>query len=185
MKPIKIILIAIITIPVLMYVLNPFGTSTYDPRARILGLVPYRIPSASMSPTLVPGDFILVDATAYSNNGPEINDVIVFNYPGDKAVDYVMRVIGTQQDKVVISNGEVFVNGEKIDQGYLDQNNSTRTNLISLTFQVPDNALFVLGDNRDNSNDSRYWGFVPLENVVGKAFMIWLSENDERIGDIQ
>jgi signal peptidase I len=185
MKPLKIILIIFAAVPIFMYVLNPFGTSTYDPRGRIFGVLPYRIPSVSMAPTLMPGDFILVDATAYSNQNPEVNDIIVFNYPPDQSVNYVMRVIGKPNDQVSIIKGDVLINGNQLDQSYLDKNNSVRTNQTDLTFQVPENSLLVLGDNRDKSNDSRYWGFVPVENVVGKAFMIWASDDHERIGEIK
>ena len=183
MKTSKILISLIVIIPVLMYIVNPFGASTYDPRGRIFGVVPYRIPSRSMEPTLQVGDFILVNAGAYRSSIPQINDVIVFKYPKSKEVNYVMRVMARGGETVLLKNGTVAVNGKTIEQPYLDATNSVRTNEMDGSWTVPDDSLFVLGDNRDNSNDSRYWGFVPIEDVVGKVSMIWKSEDSDRIGE--
>lgn len=185
MNPLKAIVAIVLITPVLMYIFNPFGTSTGDPRGRVLGVIPYRIPSGAMAPTLQSGDFILVNATAYMNGLPEINDVIVFNYPEDTDIDFVMRVIGTPNDKIEIKQGDILVNGVKIEQPYIDPENSVRTSQTDLFIDVPENSLFVLGDNRDNSRDSRYWGFVPTDYVVGKVSLIWSSKDDDRIGKVR
>ena len=165
-----------------MYLVNPFGTSSYDPRARVFGIVPYRIPSKSMIPTLQVGDFILVKAGAYTSEIPDINDVIVFKYPNNRNRDYVMRVVARGGENMTLSNGNLIVDGKHIDQSYLDPENTINTNSIEVSIDVPEGHLFVLGDNRDHSNDSRYWGFVPIEDVVGKVSMIWMSEDIDRIG---
>lgn len=183
MKASKIIIAFIFIIPLMMYVVNPFGTATYDPRARIFGFVPYRIPSQSMVPTLQVGDFIMVNAGAYTvNKIPDIDDVIVFKYPANRKVNFVMRVVAREGETVALNNGNVIVEGKTLDQAYVDPDNNIRANQVNRSWTVPDGSLFVLGDNRDNSNDSRYWGFVPLEDVVGKVSMIWMSRDMERIG---
>lgn len=186
MKPSTLVIISCVLVSILaitlMYLVNPFGTSSYDPRARVFGIVPYRIPSKSMIPTLQVGDFILVKAGAYTSEIPDINDVIVFKYPNNRNRDYVMRVVARGGENMTLSNGNLIVDGKHIDQSYLDPENTINTNSIEVSIDVPEGHLFVLGDNRDHSNDSRYWGFVPIEDVVGKVSMIWMSEDIDRIG---
>ena len=183
MKRVLIVIVAfVVIVPIGMYLINPFGTSTYDPRGRIFGLVPYRMPSKSMAPTLQVGDFIVVYAGAYRNKIPDINDVIVFKYPKDRNVDYVKRVIGRGGETVSLQDGVVEVNGSVVDQPYVVEESNTRTRTMNGTWIVPEGSLFVMGDNRDNSNDSRYWGFVPYTEVVGKVTYIWMSSNTDRIG---
>lgn len=135
-----------------------------------------------MIPTLQVGDFILVKTGAYSSEIPEINDVIVFKYPENKSQDFVMRVVAREGENMALSNGKLIVDGRDIDQTYLDLENTINTNSIDVSINVPEGHLFVLGDNRDNSNDSRYWGFVPIEDVIGKVSMIWMSDDIDRIG---
>jgi signal peptidase I len=175
---------------------------------------PFRIPSGSMMPTLLVGDFILVNKFAYGvrlpvinakildTGAPERGDVTVFRYPKNPSVDYIKRVIGLPGDKVSYYNKQLFINGEPAKQEaqgtfigtgsgvamsgtkkrlerllgvdhqiLIDENRGT----MEGEFTVPAGQYFVMGDNRDNSNDSRYWGFVPEENLVGKAFMIWMN----------
>lgn len=177
-----LIVLLLVLVPTFMYVVNPYGTSSYDPRARIMGVMPYRIPSKSMTPTLQVGDFILVRAGAYATNIPNINDVIVFKYPKNRSTDFVMRVVAREGEKITLKYGNVFVDGKKIDQSYLNVDSSVRTNQINKSWNIPEGYLFVLGDNRDNSNDSRYWGYVPIEDVVGRVSMIWMSADSDRIG---
>lgn len=175
-----------LALPVVMYFLNPFGTATQDPRARVLGYAPYRIPSGAMRPTLQENDFILVSAVAYMNTQPGINEVVVFKWPKDLNINFVMRVVATGGDVVSMDEGIVVVNGEPIDQSYVNEANLIRTKQQNVaSFTVPENQLFVLGDNRDNSNDSRYWGFVPVDDVVGKVEIIWKSEDWNRIGAVE
>ena len=182
----KVILITlglIVVVLLMMYVLNPFGTASTDPRARIVGYQPYRIPSLAMAPTLIPGEFIVVNTHAYMKADPQINDVIVFKYPRDRSTEYVKRVAARGGETVSITDGSLLVNNEKVEQGYLDERNVTRDYSLQMEERrVPEDHLFVLGDNRDNSNDGRFWGYVPVEDVAGKVSFIWYSTDGDRIG---
>ncbi len=196
---------------------------------------PFKIPSGSMVPTLLEGDFILVNKYAFGIRLPVINkkiieigspqrgDVMVFRYPEDPSMDYIKRVVGLPGDKIAYQNKRLTINGEPVpmlkqmDYPYKLQNLSQFTEKLGATEHrlinaddvpafVPDPAdfpfrenclynhagvictvppghYFMLGDNRDNSRDSRYWGFVPDENIVGRAFLIWMNFSDwRRIG---
>jgi len=175
---------------------------------------PFRIPSGSMMPTLLVGDFILVNKFTYGIRLPVINkkiielnepqrgDIVVFRYPKDPAVDYIKRVIGLPGDKISYHNKKLTINGTPIEQVSLGryegvgqgQDMTGAENLlenltgvehsilirngaptVEFDYIVPQGNYFAMGDNRDNSNDSRYWGPVPEENLVGKAFFIWMS----------
>ncbi|MDM8567140.1 signal peptidase I [Candidatus Halobeggiatoa sp. HSG11] len=180
---------------------------------------PFRIPSGSMMPTLLVGDFILVNKFSYGIrlpvanmkvieiDKPERGDVVVFRYPENPKIPFIKRVVGLPGDQIEYVNKMLYVNGEPIIQqvdkpryiGVGSGSNMTgselrieylsddvehdilinpkrgeyRTKFSKLT--VPDKAYFVLGDNRDNSKDSRFWGTVPEENLIGKAFFIWMN----------
>jgi signal peptidase I len=175
---------------------------------------PFRIPSGSMLPGLLPGDFILVSKSSYGVRLPVVNvravgsampargDVVVFRYPAEPSVNYIKRMVGLPGDKVVYRDKKIYVNGVMMEQepaapymlrepgqgltqmyrwqetlGEIKHDILTMTagNGPMLEFQVPEGHYFVLGDNRDRSNDSRYWGFVPDDHLVGRAFMIWFS----------
>ena len=153
----------------------------------------FKIPSGSMLNTLLIGDHILVNKFIYGIknpfNGntwipikkPERGDVIVFKYPINPAQDYIKRVIGVEGDTIELRNKKVYVNGEPQDESYtifldkkiLPVGEVNRDNMPPIT--VPDNSLFVMGDNRDNSYDSRFWKFVDLKAVKGKAFIFYWS----------
>jgi len=182
---------------------------------------PFRIPSNSMMPTLLTGDFILVNKFSYGVRLPVLNskiidvgepkrgDVMVFRYPKNPSIDYIKRVIGLPGDKVAYYSKQLFVNGEPVKQKakgtytgigsgvsmsgakkYLEQLSGMEHEILidesrgtmEGEFIVPEGQYFVMGDNRDNSNDSRYWGFVPEENLVGKAFMIWMNWDSKASG---
>jgi len=188
---------------------------------------PFRIPSASMMPTLLAGDLILVNKFDYGirlplvhykivgDGQPRRGDVIVFRYPLNPRLSYIKRVIGLPGDRVRYHEKNLYINGMPVERaqiGGLDteepgndggrgrlsweellpgraheilvdprQDLVTETNVV-----VPEAHYFVLGDNRDNSRDSRFWGFVPDDHLVGKAFLVWLSWNGgivwQRIG---
>jgi signal peptidase I len=190
---------------------------------------PFRIPSGSMMPTLLAGDFILVNKFDYGIRLPVIDtkiigvdephrgDVVVFRYPKNPSVDYIKRVIGLPGDTISVFGKQVYVNGVLAPQTSLGPYTATGEGLYMTgadlrmeklgdvkhdilimpgrpsregEYVVPEGHYFVMGDNRDNSNDSRYWGFVPDENLVGKAFMIWMNWDSiqnriswERIGN--
>ena len=175
---------------------------------------PFRIPSGSMIPTLLIGDFILVNKYQYGIKSPIFNsqlikignpqrgDVVVFRYPLDPSTPFIKRVIGLPGDSIRIDNKHVYVNEKEVvwqnEKTYIGIQSAARHTgskvhqeligeqlhqvLISSDryatggdFNVPSAHYFVLGDNRDNSRDSRFWGFVPKENLMGKAFYIWCN----------
>lgn len=160
----------------------------------------FKIPSGSMKQTLLVGDHILVNKFVYgvklpfinktiiSAESPERGDVVVFQFPEDPKKDFIKRVIGISGDIIEIRNKQVYVNGERLnhdhgifsDPGIFPAGMQPRDNFGPV--KVPENSLFVMGDNRDHSYDSRFWGFVDLDAVKGKAFMIYWSWDNERFG---
>lgn len=130
-----------------------------------------RVESISMQPVLYPGDYVIVNKLAFRfNHSPKRGDVIVFRYPPNpEAIPYIKRVIGLPGDQVHIADGKVSVNGQLLIEPYL-----TVTTSRGGDWNVPSGQLFVMGDNRNNSSDSRSWGFVPLENIIGRAEVIYL-----------
>ncbi|MCF6323686.1 MAG: signal peptidase I [Gammaproteobacteria bacterium] len=175
---------------------------------------PFRIPSGSMMPTLLVGDFILVNKFTYGIRlpvagskildlgEPERGDVVVFRYPKDPSLDYIKRVVGLPGDRVGYFNKTIYVNGKPVAQeetgryvgigsGFESTGASLRNEQLGEAkhqilidtdqraregeIVVPAGEYFVMGDNRDRSNDSRFWGTVPEDHLVGKAFMIWMN----------
>jgi signal peptidase I len=201
---------------------------------------PFKIPSGSMIPTLLVGDFILVNKYTYGIrlpvinkkvielNSPQRGDVVVFRYPVDPSLDYIKRVVGLPGDKVEYRNKHLTINGQPVPMrrngDFLDKERLYYTprfietlgdaehetlveedappyvshalqfphrdkciyNSEGFVCEVPPGSYFMMGDNRDNSQDSRVWGFVPDQNLVGKAFFIWLNFGDwKRIGSFK
>ena len=174
---------------------------------------PFRIPSGSMLPTLLIGDYILVNKYEYgirlpitktkifNISEPKRGDVIVFRYPGNEDINFIKRVIGIPGDKIKYYNKQLYVNGviykkrkqetheylsdfgrqeleiftENDNQKIYNILNDNMSPVNDDEFFVPENKYFVMGDNRDHSSDSRYWGFVPEKNLVGEAFLIWMN----------
>jgi signal peptidase I len=129
-----------------------------------------KVESVSMQPTLYEGDFVFVNQLAYRLGEPQRGDIIVFRYPPDPTqIPYIKRVIGLPGDQISISNGEVFINEHRLTEPYIAAPPARGGNWV-----VPPDSLFVMGDNRNNSSDSRAWGFVPLENIIGKGEVIYL-----------
>ncbi|MBP7017793.1 MAG: signal peptidase I [Deltaproteobacteria bacterium] len=155
----------------------------------------YKIPSRSMVPTLLVGDHILVNKFIYGVkipllrrtiipvSEPKRGEVVVFIYPNDRSKDFIKRVIGVAGDKIEIKNKKIFINDEEFKDSYgifsdslvLPQSLQPRDNFGPII--VPEKSIFVMGDNRDESLDSRFWGFVNLKDVEGKAFVIYWSWN--------
>jgi len=160
----------------------------------------FKIPSGSMIPTLLVGDHILVSKFIYGLRNPftgsvlipikdpERLDVVVFKYPLNPSQDFIKRVVCLPGDTIEVINKKVYVNGAPIkdDPGVnnksriLPRNVSARDNFGPIT--VPDNSLFVMGDNRDNSHDSRFWHFVDFNNLKGQAFVLYWSWDKEDFG---
>lgn len=186
---------------------------------------PFRIPSGSMIPTLLVGDFLVVSKYSYGIRLPVINkkvieigepergDVVVFRYPEDPTIDFIKRIVGLPGDVVQYLDNSLYINGQLIEQSplreysYTDVNGRKHQSLAmqedlfgfthemqehkgsrgmgNTSVKVPEGHYFALGDNRDHSKDSRFWGMVPDENLVGKAQFIWMHlgfENLNRIG---
>jgi signal peptidase I len=183
---------------------------------------PFRIPSGSMMPTLLIGDFILVNKFTYGlrlpvlntkileNGAPERGDIVVFRFPKDPTVDYIKRVIGLPGDRIGYYRKQIYVNGNPMKQTSLglyaggsqgagmegeslfnEELGEVQHDILMRAgepsaregeFIVPAGHYFVMGDNRDNSNDSRFWGAVPEANLVGRAFFIWMSWDSGKPG---
>ena len=153
----------------------------------------FKIPSSSMEPTLQVGDHLLVNKFIYGIKFPFIGtkyfqfkkpqrgDIIVFIYPKDRSKDFIKRVIGTEGEKVQIVRNKIYINNQLIEDpwGRYDERASSTRYLQPMErfgpVTVPVNSVFVLGDNRDNSQDSRFWGFVNVNEVKGKALIIYFS----------
>jgi signal peptidase I len=202
---------------------------------------PFKIPSGSMMPTLLAGDYILVNKFTYGLRVPILNhvfvemdkpargDVVVFHYPPDTSIDYIKRVIGMPGDRVSYQDKQLSINGKKVElsevgnyeyvmsglniisaKQYREQLGTVSHDILIHDFVaqydadaigakfanneevvVPAGHYLAMGDNRDNSSDSRVWGFVPENNLVGKAFFIWMNfdyiskifDKDSRIGN--
>ena len=128
-----------------------------------------RVESVSMQPTLFAGDFVIVNKLAYRLGEPSRGDVIVFRSPpAPEQEPYIKRIIGLPGDQVHISGGKVTINGAPLAEPYL----KVATNQGG-EWVVPPESLFVMGDNRNSSSDSRAWGMVPFENVIGKALVVY------------
>lgn len=149
----------------------------------------FKIPSGSMLPTLQIGDHLLVNKLLYGIRvpvrgtrylgwfRPERGDVVVFVYPEDREKDFIKRVVGIPGDKIEIRHKILYRNGEKVDEPWAwrtePEGPAPRDNFGPVV--VPEGNVFVMGDNRDHSFDSRFWGFVPFEDIKGKAFVIYWS----------
>jgi signal peptidase I len=136
------------------------GINTVSARVRVDGF--------SMRPTLEDGEFVLVSKLSYKFGEYNRGDIIVFHFPLNPDEELVKRIIGLPGDNVVVKDNQVYVNGQKLDEPYIAQ-----APLYSGEWIVPEGTLFVLGDNRNNSNDSKDWGLLPQDNVVGKAVLIY------------
>jgi signal peptidase I len=145
------------------------------------GIKSYKFPSGSMMPTLLIGDHIIVNQDPYDMGRIKRGDIIVFKYPEDPRKDFLKRVIATEGDVIEGKNKKIFVNGKEITELYIQHSdniirtsrNDPRDNFGPLT--LPKDKLFMMGDNRDQSYDSRYWGFIDMRDIKGKALYIYWS----------
>lgn len=127
-----------------------------------------RVDNISMQPTLKPGEFLLVNKIEYKLGQIQRGDIVVFHYPLNPREDYIKRVIGLPGDTVTISNTRVMVNNQTLTEPYI-----SAPPQYSGSWEVPEGKVFVLGDNRNQSSDSHSWGFVPHDNIVGKALVVY------------
>ena len=177
---------------------------------------PFRIPSGSLEPTLMVGDFVAVNKFAYGFRlpvwekkiipvaKPKSGEVAVFRWPPEPSYDYIKRVIGVPGDKIVYHNKQLSINGKKMPQTfveytadessgkpvakYLEKLNGVEhyiyrrpdVEAVDFEIEVPEGQYFMMGDNRDDSADSRYWGYVSDEYLRGKAFLVWMSWNSNK-----
>ena len=157
----------------------------------------YKIPSRSMVPALLVGDHLLVNKFIYGIKIPVIRrmlipitepkrgDIVVFEYPQDRSKDYIKRVIGVSGDKIEIKNKNIFINGQPYKDAFgIYSDNITYPAMMQPRDNfgpviVPKGSIFVMGDNRDESYDSRFWGFVGSKDMEGKALVIYWSWNSE------
>jgi signal peptidase I len=132
-----------------------------------------RVDGSSMVPTLTNGQFVIVNRLTYKLGDPNHGDVIVFDYPRDPEQEYIKRIIGLPGDTIEMNSGHVYINGQIIDEPYIaaDARNAGE-------WTVPGDHVFVLGDNRNNSQDSRNFGFVSMDSIIGKALVIYWPPTD-------
>lgn len=135
-----------------------------------------RVENISMRPTLKPGEFLLVNKLAYRVGEIGHGDIIVFHYPLNPQEDYIKRVIGVPGDEVIVRGGEVFVNGQRLEEDYIMAPPGYEDSWV-----VPEDEVFVLGDNRNQSSDSHSWGFVPFQNIVGRAMVVYWPLNEAKV----
>ncbi|HWU70870.1 MAG TPA: signal peptidase I [Pseudoxanthomonas sp.] len=152
-----------------LYFINPFGAQSRDPRQRILGYAPYRIPSRSMLPTFEPGTVVLMRAGYYRKHVPARGEVVIFLDP-QRREPWVQRVIGLPGERIAIDHGTVRIDGAYLTEDYLDPANVTSDHSRQMHEQkVPADSYFLLGDNRDNSYDARIAGATPRGDLTGKV----------------
>ena len=161
-------LLEIMTLTLLMFLVLRFAVQNF------------RIDGPSMEPTLHNHEYILVDKAAYLFQAPERGDVIVFEYPFNPQLDYVKRIIAIPGDTVSVVGQRVAVDGVTLNEPYINKNDPSNPFPPINKRIVGPNEYFVMGDNRGDSSDSREWGFVPSQNIIGKAaFVYWpFSENN-------
>lgn len=149
-------------------------------------LQPHEVKGNSMYPNFEHGDFLLTDKISYQLNNPQRGDVIVFQAPLDERYDYIKRIVGLPGETVSIIRGKIYINDELLNESYLPSDTETRQGLVfkdNDRFNIPDQEYFVMGDNRAHSSDSRDWGTVPKENIVGKVWIRYWPFN--KIGKIE
>ncbi len=130
----------------------------------------------SMEPTLMQGEILMVNKLAYRFGDVGYGDIVTFHYPVDPTLDYVKRAIGLPGDTVEVKDGQVWVNGNELNEPYI-----SAAPEYEGVWEVPENQYFVLGDNRNPSADSHIWGYVPEENLIGEAFAVYWPINKIRL----
>jgi signal peptidase I len=135
---------------------------------------PHQVRGNSMYPNFYDGEYLLTDKVSYRLGQPKRGDVIIFKAPKNEEYDYIKRIIGLPEERVKISEGKVWLNNNLLKEPYLPEDYQTFAGSFvqeGESISVPPNQYFVLGDNRNHSSDSRDWGTIPKENIVGKAWL--------------
>jgi signal peptidase I len=142
----------------------------------------YKLPASSMEPALLVGDYFIADMKIYKSEKPKRGGLVVFEYPKDPSKDFIKRVIATEGEKIEIIRNKIYINDQLMDDpwGHFRMPGSSIEDYGPV--RVPEGSLFVMGDNRDNSQDSRFWGFVNIRKVKGKPLYIYWAKNRARIG---
>ncbi|MBI3954571.1 signal peptidase I [Candidatus Collierbacteria bacterium] len=141
---------------------------------------PHQVKGSSMFPTFKDGEYLLTDKITYKRRDPIWGDVIVFKAPINENFDFIKRVIAIPEDTIKIQAGKIYVNDKMLDEDYLPKEYTTSPGQFlkeGLEFRVPEGTVMAIGDNRDHSSDSRDWGPVPYQNIVGRAFFRYWPTN--------
>ncbi len=141
---------------------------------------PFVVEGSSMEPNFHNGEYLLVDKISYRLNPPKRGDVIVLHPPSSPQLNYIKRIIALPGEKIDIRSGEIFVNQAKIDEQYIPKELTLvkHTQAANFSQLLGETEYFVLGDNRDHSSDSREWGMVPRENIIGRAMLVVFPVNN-------
>jgi signal peptidase I len=175
----------------LLVIILSFGINSASEdiiKRELLGIKAYKIPSGAMIPTLLIGDHIIVNLNAYRNDVPQKGDIIVFKYPEDPSREFIKRIVATEDDILESKDKIIHINGTPINETFVQHvdkiikygGNDPRDNFGPFT--IPKGKVFVIGDNRDQSYDSRYWGYVDNNQITGKALYLYWSQHRNRIG---
>jgi signal peptidase I len=148
---------------------------TYPSRA-------FRIPAASMMPTIEIGDRLIADMRIYNKKLPARGDIVVFKYPPDESILYVKRAIGLPGEKLEMIGRVVYINGQAMKESYAHYMYPGSINEHWGPYLIPKSSYLVLGDNRDNSQDSRFWGYISQSKIIGQARYLYWANNKSRIG---
>jgi signal peptidase I len=168
MTPRLRLLVLVVSVPVIaaiaMFLLNPFGVPSWDPRGRVLGVIPYRIPSDSMAPTIVRGEIVVTCTAAYLNSRPERGDIVVFKSPENGSA-FIKRVVAREGDKVEFTQSQFLLNQVAQREAFVQG----KPQYEPMAEVVPKASVFVVGDNREHSLDSRHFGPIPENTIIGKV----------------
>ena len=179
---------------IILLMLGTYIVPTDFIASEVLGFSAYKMPTESMKPTLLVDDYLIVDTKYFKRNKIKRGDLIVFKYPEDISKDFVKRIIALEGEKIEIKDKKVYINNRPIVEKYKVHNDSqvyAKNEYYHYDEVIRDNYgptvvplghCFVLGDNRDNSYDSRYWGFLPLLNIKSKPLYIYWAKDKNRIG---
>lgn len=142
---------------------------------------PHQVKGSSMFPTFKDGDYLLTDKITFKTRQPQYGDVIVFKAPLNEDYDFIKRVLAVPGDKIMVANNKIYVNGKQLDEFYLPKDYVTTAGQFlkeGVEYVVPDKNVIAIGDNRSHSSDSREWGPVPYQNIVGRAFFRYWPQNE-------